>query len=529
MTAQKTQPTSALNADNFASDSERKQNRRLMIASSISVAVNLMFLIGAARGMEESPFRMTPDVRNAAPEKRDRDSDAFIRIEVRIAPTPAPAATPTPPKVARVEPENPEPKPRQTPPPTRPVERVPLPRIEPTPRVVTQPTSPVPIPPDVREIPDDEPITTPIKPVEEPLANAPEEAPESVQARAVRVIETTAGGRMTGASVATSAVPAARGAVSVGSDARPVAPSVADGTISLTTVARTFRANVTEGVADAADNLPAPQSEAGGANSAMVAIRVRGIGKDSNTPGSVAPRVSGPGGAVGDGGNDSAKIRGAGGAPDLSGIDRTGIRPVVRPVSGGGSPVANRPSGIDAGSGSDTRAGLIKNVGNGKDADITGTGTATSTGRATIAIEAGGGGADIISSKPRFRDGNNDMIQIDRDKALRTTRPVSAPRTERLSDKIDKQNVESLVAASVLSRKRPVLTEDMKATNPRKVTAEFTVGADGSASYRIVASSGNAEVDAAVLKACAAYRWRAASKGGVPVPSSQRVTFDPGE
>ncbi|MBC8136705.1 MAG: TonB family protein [Fibrella sp.] len=69
----------------------------------------------------------------------------------------------------------------------------------------------------------------------------------------------------------------------------------------------------------------------------------------------------------------------------------------------------------------------------------------------------------------------------------------------------------------------------MRATNPKRAVVEFTVRANGSSTYNIVRSSGNKSVDAAVLKACASYRWHPVTRGGKPADSRQRVAFTPGE
>lgn len=585
--ADKTQTTFPLNTDDLALDSERKQSQRLMIASSVSVAINLMFLIGAAQGMEEKAFLVKPE----------RSITGVILINREANPTPAPTATPTPAPVVQIKPKNPEPKPRQTPPPIQPVERVQVVRNEPTLRVLVQPTPPP--TPDVREIPDEEPILPQIKPVEEPVAATAVEAKETVQARTPRVIETTASNRMTGASIAmnaASAAPSQRGSVQAEINTSIAAPLIASGTTTLSPGIRAPRASVAEAVASGSTNIVegefttpgamsrqvtgAPRqrtSDESVANATSLAHRINqprnssstagtsgmiaaptlqvlsgptmGTRKSSmmqaeagvpisesggvsargtsvvRTPGGGTPRTSDLGGAaVGEG--VPAKVRG--GSQSSS---RSEIVPGRNSTSASSDrgPTSNRTSGVVVGSGANT-SGVFRIKSDTGKADIKGTGSVESAGRVAIAIVAsGGGGTDIVTSKTRFRDGSNELIQVNDGKDSKITRPVSAPKTENLSEKIDKQNIDSLVNARILSRKQPEITSEMKASNPRKVTVEFTVGANGSASYRIVSSSGNADIDAAVLKACAGYRWQAGSKGGKPASSRQQVTFDPNE
>lgn len=585
--ADKTQTTFALNTDDLVSDSERKQSQRLMIASSVSVAINLMFLIGAAQSMEEQAF----------PVKPERSVTGVILVNREVTPTPAPTATPTPAPVVQVKPKNPEPKPQQIPPPIRPVERVQVVRNEPTPRVLVQPTPPP--TPDVREIPDAEPILPQIKPVEEPVATTAVEAKETVQARTPRIMETTASNRMTGASIATNATsvaPSQRGSAQAEINTSIAAPLVARSTTTLSTGIRTSTASVAEAVASGSTNIvegefttpgaisrqvtSAPRqrtSDESVANAASLTHRIEQPRNSSSTAGAsgmiVGPALqvlSGPtmgtrkssmmqaeaGVSISEFGGVSA--RGAsvvrtpgGGTPRTSDLGGSAVgEGVPAKVRGGNQsssrseivpgrsntssssdrgPVTNRTSGVVVGSGANT-SGVFGIKGDTGKADIKGTGSVESAGRVAIAIVASGsGGTDIVTSKTRFRDGSNELIQVNDGKDSKTTRPVSAPKTENLSEKIDNQNIDSLVNARILSRKQPEITTEMKATNPKKVTVEFTVGANGSASYRIVSSSGNADVDAAVLKACAGYRWQAGSKGGKPTSSRQQVIFDPNE
>jgi TonB family protein len=508
-----TQHPFAPGADGIAPDLERKQNQRLMIASSVSVAVNLMFLIGAALGMEE----------RAVPETPERPMTGVIQIIPQSTPTPV--AKPTPSPIARVEPKT-KPEPQQTPPPGPLKEAVIVRPDEPTPRVLVQPTPP-PVP-DVPEISEVEPVPTPIKPVEEPVATTAVEEAQSASS-AVRVRETTASNRMTGASLATnvaSAAPTLRGGVSTASDPGVVAPSLTSGTSTLSLGIRTPRASAVESVAggtvtDSEDRLTVPgPARRQSVNAPSPRTGGEGVSMSTGVSGSVGvPR--GDRGSASSGSDVLARPTTAGGA-----------------VGGGAAPGADtarspeRDSGIRAGSGADATKdfGIKGGTGKATEWDPKGTGSAESVGRAAITVVAGGGGGkNIVSTKARFRDGNSETIQVTSGKDPRTIRFVPAPKITSLPRQIGNPNIDAIVNAKLLARKQPETTEAMRETRLNPVTVEFTINANGSATYRIVRSSGNPDVDAAVLKACAGYRWQPGSRGGEPVTSRQRVTFDPNE
>lgn len=506
--AEQTQNPDASRADNIAPDFERKQNQRLMIASSISVAVNLMFLIGAARGMEE----------RSVPEKPDRPMAGVIRLEPAATPTPAIVTKPTPTPIAHVEPK---PEPRETPPPVRPREHVRVRYDEPTPRVTVQLTPPP--PPDVPEIPEVQPEPPPIQPVEEPAATTPVAEPETTQARVARMRESTASNRMTDASLATNAAsvaPSLRRGMSSPESGDPgvAAPSLAGGPSTLSIGIRTPRTSVVEAVADGTTT---------NTNGEPIVSGVTG----RQWSASPKQRIGNPDGNVGPTVGRDVVVDVRGWAQPFSGSES--VRGAVgAPVGADTSRSNGRDSGIRAGSGANTSRDFGIKGGTGKTADWDGkgTGSAEGAGRAAIAVVAGGGGGrDIVSTTPRFRDNNGETIQVTPGKDPRTARPASTPKTEGLSPKIEILSIEAVVEARILTRKQPEITEAMRETHPGRVTVEFFVATDGSATYKIVRSSGNADVDAAVSKACAGYRWQAGSKGGKPVSSRQRVTFDPNE
>ncbi|MBC7805989.1 MAG: hypothetical protein H7145_07545, partial [Akkermansiaceae bacterium] len=253
--AEITKPNAALNADDIASDLERKQSQRLMVASSISIAVNLMFLIGAAKGMEEKQLSLAQEERISYITIETTPTPVQTPEPVKVVPTPAPK------QVARVEtvkkPER-KPEPRPTPPPAR-REPVQVARITP-PRVVVQRTPPP--PPQEEVIPEVVQTPPPPKPVEETVTATATEQEQIVQARSGRQTETVASNRPTNASVATNAVssaPAPRGGVQTDTVTDVTGPSaaisVSGGGPSLAGGARNNRAAVAEGVAGGATDI----------------------------------------------------------------------------------------------------------------------------------------------------------------------------------------------------------------------------------------------------------------------------------
>ncbi|MBC8139325.1 MAG: TonB family protein [Fibrella sp.] len=590
--AEKTRPNHDSPVGDLALTFERNQSQRLMIASTISIAVNVMFLIGAARGMEEKPLSET----------WDRPVIRIITVDPKVTPTPDTVATPTPTPIAQIEPKNnPErkPEPRQIPPSSRPVDHTPVRRSEPTPRIVLQPTPP---PPDVPETPEVEPVAPVIQPVEDPVDTATMEPRQAVQAATARVMETTASSRRTGAAVATSTVttPAQRNSMTTEINTSIAGPLPADSTASLAGRKRTPRPSVAEGVAigtpdiasgefgasgvmnrqvtsapdrrTGVENRASPsgvaalvseprnsndipttsgvisgptlrilsgpnmgarktslmQSDAGGPTGEAYDVRVRGIANSKGAPGSGMSRTSGiVATGVGSGG-EGAPVKARGGTMNLSGGE--GGSTQARGNLGGENRLSLNPaSGVVAGSGANgvRDFGINSAADKGRDAEIKGTGHAEGAQRAAIPVVAGGGVADIVSSKTGVRDGYNKTFQATDGKDPKGTRSVSASTGNGLPEKIDNPHIDSIVSAKILAQKQPEITNELKATHPKKVTVEFTIKANGSTSYRIVSSSGNPDVDAAVLKACAGYRWQAGSKGGKPTASSQRITFDP--
>lgn len=273
---------------------------------------------------------------------------------------------------------------------------------------------------------------------------------------------------------------------------------------------------------------------AGGAAGDAGGVSARGIAGGNGAPGAGAPRTSGLGGAGGSGEGVRAGARGgvAGLAPGEGASGRPGGGAGSGPGGGDGGPVARSGSGVGAGSGNNAAGefGVKGGAGNGADVNSKGTGAVAGAGRADIKVQAGGaGGSDIQTTRIGAKENgsNNGPIQV-RSGSDKEARAGSAPKAgDGLSGKIDPQNVTAITEARIISRKQPEITEEMKASDPKKVIVEFTVGANGSSDYKIVSSSGNPEVDAAVLKACASFRWKAASRGGTPTESKQRITFDP--
>ncbi|MBC8138860.1 MAG: TonB family protein, partial [Fibrella sp.] len=234
-------------------------------------------------------------------------------------------------------------------------------------------------------------------------------------------------------------------------------------------------------------------------------------------------------------GGEGVRAGARGGAQGLAageGVSgRVGGGPGSGPGGGDGGPV-NRSAGVGQGSGAGAAGefGVRGSAGSGADVNSKGSGAAGSGTRADIKVAAGGGGgADIQTTRIGARENgnNNGPVQV-RSGNDKEARAGSAPKAgDGLSGKIDTGNFEAIVEARVLSSKRPEITDEMRATDPKVVVVEFTVGANGSSSFRIVSSSGNPDVDEAVKKACASYKWRPATKGGSPTESKQRVRFDP--
>lgn len=81
--------------------------------------------------------------------------------------------------------------------------------------------------------------------------------------------------------------------------------------------------------------------------------------------------------------------------------------------------------------------------------------------------------------------------------------------------------------ARILARKKPVITDEMRAMHPEHVTIDFFIAPEGHSEYKLVRYSGDPEVNRAVMKACSSFRFRAATDHGRPVKSRLRITFDP--
>ncbi|MBC7807105.1 MAG: TonB family protein, partial [Akkermansiaceae bacterium] len=274
---------------------------------------------------------------------------------------------------------------------------------------------------------------------------------------------------------------------------------------------------------------------AGGAAGDAGGVSARGIAGGSGAPGDGALRTSGIGGA---GNGEGVRAGARGGVAGLAageGVSgRAGGGPGNGPGGGDGGPVASRGSGVGAGSGANAAGefGVRNSAGSGADVNSKGSGAAGSGSRADIKIAAaGGGGADIQTTRigSRENSNNNGPVQV-RSGNDKKARVGSAPQAgDGLSKTIDPQGFDAIINAKRLSGKKPELTEEMKASSPKSATVEFTIGPNGSSSYKIVSSSGNPDVDAAVLRACASYRWQAATKGGKPVESKQRIVFNPND
>lgn len=86
--------------------------------------------------------------------------------------------------------------------------------------------------------------------------------------------------------------------------------------------------------------------------------------------------------------------------------------------------------------------------------------------------------------------------------------------------------LEPFLEAKATERQNPEIPSDIDRTLLKPVKVEFTITASGACVYKIVTSSGSTDADAAVLKACAAYRWQPARRGGKPVQQNQFVIFD---
>ncbi len=74
---------------------------------------------------------------------------------------------------------------------------------------------------------------------------------------------------------------------------------------------------------------------------------------------------------------------------------------------------------------------------------------------------------------------------------------------------------------------QPDIPDELKdATFKSSVRVSVAIDAQGNSSPSLRGTSGNAQIDALVLKALSRWRWKAALQNGVPVASSQRFRFD---
>ncbi|MBC8143416.1 MAG: TonB family protein, partial [Armatimonadetes bacterium] len=264
----------------------------------------------------------------------------------------------------------------------------------------------------------------------------------------------------------------------------------------------------------------------------------QGLAGGAGTPGRGDARSNGAGGGSGTGIGGGSPRGGSG-----NGIGEDAGRGTGRGNGNGSGPggsgkgvVGRNDGGVGSGrGGTGTGAGefgVKGGVGNGANINSKGTGTATGVKGAAVAIEArGNGGAGIVTQKvgqQEDRKGNG-PIQVKTDDAP-DTRKVTAPSAGGLGTKVDTtRGFAAKENARATRSPRPRITEEMKAAAQRSAVVEFTIGANGSASARLTTSSGNADVDAAVMAAANGWRWKAATSGGTPVASKQIITFNPNE
>ena len=104
--------------------------------------------------------------------------------------------------------------------------------------------------------------------------------------------------------------------------------------------------------------------------------------------------------------------------------------------------------------------------------------------------------------------------------------PGNASEQRRLLPTFD-GSFNSLQEARIIRRGKPAFTAAMRARNPGTAKVRFDIAANNSFTCKIIRYSSDIAMDKAVLKACAAYRWKATRRGGTPIASSQMITFDP--
>ena len=576
------QTDAALSAEMIAVNADRKQNRRLAAGFAISAAVNVLFLVGAARGMEEKPFA-------------DSAPDAPGTVVIFAAPPPAtPTPTPAPAPAASVTPVvEVTPKPRRP----SPVVPTPTPKPEVTPVAKNEKDTPIsPVPTQPESVSDSAAAPTSTA----PAMTASAQPRDSDAARTQTGVALSARGGAAEAPGDLSAPGANAGLSAAGGPALPGAstrsPRIAEGDPNTgSAAAGTFlRSNITKGgtpalrgsttgiatASTAASGLFAPrgsagESDANGGQGISAGARpsvssgpsLGGLGEGKRrgtfltqindgqggtaqdftvghgeglTPGAIVQRKSGAGNSFVNGGATLAPRVFGGGSNSSSG--GTGDSALVRSSAGiiGGSsngPVG-RKDGIDTGNAPAAGGfGRQAGVGDGRgDVGDRGTGTAANAPRADVALAASGGRkAEILSSRLPIQENRADnRFAAKSEPAKKHT--VGAPKAgddlnpalNPAADETPKPGVHVITDARVLESAKPVITDEEKATGPRSVTVEFIIAPGGTCTYRMTgAGSGNSDVDAAVLKACARYRWSAARRDGVAVETRQRIVFDP--
>jgi protein TonB len=73
---------------------------------------------------------------------------------------------------------------------------------------------------------------------------------------------------------------------------------------------------------------------------------------------------------------------------------------------------------------------------------------------------------------------------------------------------------------------QPVISDEMAAkAEQRSVRVRFSIGPDGSFEVALRGSSGNGQIDDAVLSAARRWRWKPALRNGEAVSSSATIRF----
>ena len=518
------QPTTV--TETLALRVERKQSQRLTIASTVSLTANALFLVLAATGMNGVHANPTPEGKIppyapvtfvTAPEVEE-----IVKAKEAVVPKKVVQARETPVKTEAVIPET----------------------I--IPETVTKPQRQQNIVATVAKQVD--------KTVTETAAVANGTVSTATQTQTVENTNTEAPAQETGKiSIAENVAGAADTA-----DFTPATPGGATGTVSALRP-QTAQTTVATGVglAGVRGNVASANDFSGG-NSIATGISLGGDGRpslgsfgnkgagiggaDAGSGAGHEAGVTGAGLATGGGGGGTARTFGNAGAGVGVGGNVRGTAPmgmgdgigngVKNPFNqpgGDGNALASRIPGVQGGSGTG-KPGAFAVKDTERIADIRRNEYTRETKRVggkDTGIERSE--AHIVTGKMIFSDNPGKApITVTDPHTKPTGHIVALPKPTVLDEKVDQtRTLTAIIDARIVRKAKPTITEEMKAAGVRPVRVVFTIKPDGTATYRIAQSSGNAELDAAVEAACVNCRWTAATRGGNPVVSTQTVTFDP--